>query len=141
MTFKVVEDACIGCGACDYSCPTGALSKTDSFLGLFIIDPYRCDSCGLCVDKCPVLAIVPDPEFPVCHGRGCPLSSERLSKVECNIFNERCDSCGGPLWREDEDWGCPRCDGGRKVGCPKVRMFEKYPVPDPPVGYSVLPKD
>ena len=135
MTMKVLDDVCIGCGACDYSCPNGALYKTDSFLGLFTIDPYRCDSCGDCLPKCPVVAIVPDPEWVVCHGRGCPLSSTRLGMVECNIFSAQCDGCGGPLWRNDGDaWGCPRCDAERKVGCPKVNMFDRVPVPDPMVG-------
>ncbi len=60
MTYKVLEEACIGCGACDYSCPNGALYKTDSFLGLFEIDPYRCDACADCLPKCPLDAIVLD---------------------------------------------------------------------------------
>ena len=77
MSFRVLEDVCIGCGACDYSCPTDALSKTDTFLGLFVIDPFTCDDCGICVDKCPVLAIEPDPAWPVCRGHGCPLTSKR----------------------------------------------------------------
>lgn len=132
MSFKVLDDACIGCGACEYACPNEALSKTDSFLGLFIIDPYRCDDCADCLPKCPIDAIVQDPEWVVCHGRGCPLSSNRLGMVECNIFSDRCGSCGGPQWRSGgDDWSCPRCDDHRKVGCPKIRMFEIFPVPDP----------
>ena len=125
MSFEVIEDACIGCGGCEYACPTGALTKTDSFLGLFTIDRFRCDDCGLCVPKCPVDAIVPDPEWPVCYGRGCPLSSTRLAGYQCDIWQRACPTCGGPLWRApdaaDEAWRCPRCDDGRKVGCPKIR--------------------
>jgi len=132
MAFKVVESLCIGCGACDYACTSSALAKTDSFMGLFAIDPYRCNDCSDCVPKCPEDAIVEDPDWVVCHGHGCPLSSDRLGMVECNIFADRCDSCGGPMWRNaGEAWGCPRCDAGRKVGCPKIRMFDKVPVPDP----------
>ncbi len=130
MTYKVVESLCIGCGACDYACHTGSLFKTDSFMGLFDIDPYRCDGCGDCVPKCPELAIVLDDDWVECHGRGCPLSSRILDGVECNIFSDRCACCGGPLWRMgDDQWSCPRCDQGRKVGCPKTRMFDRVPVP------------
>src|SRR5881275_2971879 len=78
MSLKVVADECIGCGGCEYACPSGALAKTDSFLGLFAIDSFRCDDCQLCIPKCPVDAIVADPEWPVCFGHGCPLSSTRL---------------------------------------------------------------
>ena len=77
MSLKVLEDVCIGCGACDFSCPTGALTKTDTFLGLFTIDPFTCNDCGQCVPKCPEQAIVADPEWPVCGGHGCPLTSKR----------------------------------------------------------------
>src|SRR5579875_3699768 len=82
LSLRVVEEACIGCGGCEYACPTGALTKADSFLGLFEIDPFLCDDCHLCVPKCPVDAIVADPEWPSCYGHGCPLSSARLAGTE-----------------------------------------------------------
>jgi NAD-dependent dihydropyrimidine dehydrogenase PreA subunit len=126
MALQVVVDACIGCGGCEFACPTGALTKTDSFLGLFAIDPYLCDDCGLCVPKCPEDAIRPDPDWSVCRGHGCPLSSDRLAGIECNVWQQTCPSCGGPLWSSTpagggREWHCPRCDDGRKVGCPKAR--------------------
>lgn len=129
MSLRVLVDACIGCGGCEYACPTGALAKTDTFLGLFAIDPYRCDDCGLCVSKCPEVAIVEDPAWPVCEGHGCPLSSQRMEGIECSKWQDTCPSCGGPLWHETAagepaGWHCPRCDEGRKVGCPKVRHLE-----------------
>ncbi len=62
MAFKVLETLCIGCGACDYACTKTALTKTESFMGLFAIDPYRCDDCADCVPKCPEDAIVVDPD-------------------------------------------------------------------------------
>lgn len=126
MSFQVLQDRCIGCGACDYSCHSDALTKTDSFLGLFVIDPFTCDDCGVCVAKCPEAAIVADPRFPVCHGHGCPLTSQRLTGVECSIWQERCPTCGTTMWREagSDESTCPKCDTGRKVSCPKTRLLE-----------------
>lgn len=125
MSFTVIEEVCIGCGACDFTCPTGALTKTDSYLGLFAIDPFTCDDCARCVPKCPVGAIVPDPAWPVCHGRGCPLTSRRLADYTCAIWQRTCPSCGATEWRAtDGDWVCSRCDLGMRVACPKVRHLE-----------------
>jgi ferredoxin len=130
MSLKVLSDVCIGCGACDYSCPTGALTKTDTFLGLFEIDPFTCDDCGRCVDKCPETAIVADATWPVCSGRGCPLSSSRLADVECSVWQETCPECGTTLWhRGQEAWACPRCSWGMKVHCPKDTHLHDQPVP------------
>ncbi len=125
MAFRVIEDACIGCGGCDFSCPTGALTKTDTFLGLFAIDPYTCDDCGLCVPKCPVYAIEPDPEWPTCHGHGCPLTSRRLTGFECALWQQRCPACNATMWRSPMgEVACPRCDLGMKVSCPKTRHLD-----------------
>jgi len=121
VSFRVLEDLCIGCGACDFSCPTGALTKTESFLGLFEIDPFTCNDCAECVPKCPVFAIVPDPAWAVCEGRGCPLTSRRLEGVECAYWQERCVECGSTLWKIDGAWTCSRCGAGMKVACPRAR--------------------
>jgi len=127
MSLQVLEDVCIGCGACDFSCPTGALTKTDSFLGLFTIDPFTCTDCGLCVPKCPENAIVADPAWPVCCGRGCPLTSKRLADVDCAFWQDRCEGCGTTMWRHADDardgWECPRCGWGMKVACPKTHQL------------------
>lgn len=131
MSLMVRQDRCIGCGACDYSCHTQALVKTDSFLGLFEIDPFTCDDCGVCVGKCPENAIVVDPAFPVCHGHGCPLTSQRLADIDCAIWQQTCPSCGTTMWRDhaagDQAWACPKCDSGRKVACPKTRLLSIQP--------------
>lgn len=126
MSFRVLEDVCIGCGACDFSCPTGALTKTDTFLGLFVIDPFTCNDCAECVPKCPVLAIEPDPAWPVCGGHGCPLTSKRLDAFECTFWQQRCPSCGTTLWASgtaDEPAQCPKCGWGMKVSCPRSRFL------------------
>jgi NAD-dependent dihydropyrimidine dehydrogenase PreA subunit/predicted RNA-binding Zn-ribbon protein involved in translation (DUF1610 family) len=126
MSYRVIQERCIGCGACDYSCHANALMKTDSFLGLFEIDPFTCDDCAVCVGKCPERAIVVDDRFPTCHGHGCPLHSTRLEGVECSIWQATCDTCGTALWREPgaDHFSCPKCDDGRKVSCPKTRLLD-----------------
>lgn len=131
MSYRVLADACIGCGGCEYACPTGALAKTDSFLGIFAIDPYTCDDCGLCVPKCPVACIEPDPAWPVCHAKGCPLSSKRLADFDCAIWQRRCPTCGDTMWSErgSDSWVCSRCDLHMKVACPKEHhLAETAPV-------------
>jgi ferredoxin len=129
MSLMVLQDRCIGCGACDYSCHSQALTKTDSFLGIFEIDPYTCDDCMACVAKCPETAIVEDPRFPVCHGHGCPLQSNRLEGTECAIWQQQCSTCGTTLWRAAgaDQFSCPKCDDGRKVSCPKTRLLQIVP--------------
>jgi ferredoxin len=131
MSLMVLQDRCIGCGACDYSCHTDALTKTDSFLGTFEINPYTCDDCGVCVGKCPESAIVADDRFPVCNGHGCPLHSNRLAGTECAVWQEQCPSCGTTLWMEPDatEFRCPKCDMQRKVSCPRTRLIELIPPP------------
>ena len=131
MSLMVRQDRCIGCGACDFSCHSGALTKMDIFLGLFEIDPYTCDDCMVCVGKCPENAIVADERFPTCHGHGCPLHSNRLADVECSIWQQTCPTSSTTLWLEPgaTEYHCPKCDAGRKVSCPKTRLLVEIPPP------------
>lgn len=123
MSYRVLADLCIGCGACDFSCHTNALHKTDSFLGLFEIDPLTCDDCAVCVAKCPEDAIRSDPAWPVCRGHGCPLSSNRLADTTCAVWQRRCPTCGTTTWSTDGlEYSCPKCDEGRKVSCPRTHL-------------------
>ncbi len=54
MPRKVVEDSCIGCGACAGECPVSAITVDD----VSHIDADTCIDCGACQGVCPVDAIV-----------------------------------------------------------------------------------
>lgn len=64
MSLKITED-CIACDACVDECPNGAIEVGDP---VYLIDPDLCTECierggePLCVQVCPVDAIVPDPD-------------------------------------------------------------------------------
>lgn len=54
MAYKITDE-CISCGACEGTCPVGAIAEGD---GKYVIDADTCISCGACADGCPVGAIV-----------------------------------------------------------------------------------
>lgn len=45
---------CIGCGACEGTCPVSAISIVD---GKAVVKEETCVECGACVSSCPVSAI------------------------------------------------------------------------------------
>lgn len=57
MAYKIVQDLCNGCAACEPECPNGAISKKG---GLFTINPDMCTECighydePQCEAVCPV---------------------------------------------------------------------------------------
>lgn len=54
MAFKIDQDQCISCGACEGTCPTQAIvPDADKFM----IVPEKCTDCGACADVCPVTCI------------------------------------------------------------------------------------
>ena len=42
---RKISDACVACGACESTCPVGAISMGD---GKFEIDEATCIDCGAC---------------------------------------------------------------------------------------------
>ena len=121
MALRVV-DTCIGCGACEVACAAGAIFQSDSFAVAYVIDPLLCNDCTDCVPVCPVDALVPDPAWAVCLGRGCPLASPRYAGWECSQGTDRCPQCGSMMWRyESSEWVCSSCrlESGRGARCPK----------------------
>ena len=55
MTYKIIADDCIACGACEPECSSGAISESN---GTYVIDAAKCEDCGSCSDVCPVGAAV-----------------------------------------------------------------------------------
>lgn len=47
----IINDECLGCGACVGACPVDAISEID---GKYSIDADACIECGACADACPV---------------------------------------------------------------------------------------
>ncbi|MGI5989292.1 MAG: DUF362 domain-containing protein [Lachnospiraceae bacterium] len=54
----VINDECIGCGACEAQCPVSAISEGEG--GKRVIDADTCIECGSCASVCPVGA--PNPQ-------------------------------------------------------------------------------
>lgn len=54
MAYKVSEDQCVNCGACEADCPVGAISEKNDKR---TIDADTCISCGSCASSCPAEAI------------------------------------------------------------------------------------
>ena len=52
----IINDDCIGCGACAGACPVECISEGD---GKYVIDADACIECSACAGTCPVAA--PNP--------------------------------------------------------------------------------
>jgi sarcosine oxidase subunit alpha len=53
----------IPCNPCESACPSGAISVGEDITALPRLDAARCTGCGLCVSRCPGLAIfLVDPD-------------------------------------------------------------------------------
>ena len=54
MAYKINEDECLACGACNAACEIGAIEFKN---GVYVIDGDSCVECGTCAENCPVDAI------------------------------------------------------------------------------------
>jgi electron transfer flavoprotein alpha subunit len=53
--IEIIQEKCVGCGACLGSCPYGAINMADN---LAVIDDDKCTLCGACVASCGFEAIL-----------------------------------------------------------------------------------
>ena len=125
MSFKVGPD-CNECGACLLACPRGAIRLAPGCEPGVRVVSLDCNDCGKCAIVCPEWALTEDPDWAVCWGRGCPMSTGRYADWTCAEGRRRCTECGNSLWKPPDaaGWVCVRCDHGRRVLCPKVRRSQ-----------------
>ncbi len=50
----VINDGCVGCGACASECPVSAISEGED---KYVIDADACLECGACAAACPTESI------------------------------------------------------------------------------------
>ena len=136
MSYTILPDGCINCGACEFCCPTEAIHPPAPLAtqpAVFWIETYRCNDCGSCTAVCVADCILLDPDTIGCEGRGCPVAVDGRGPFagrECSKLEALCDRCGHALWRSEsgDSWACVRCgrDGGARLQlCPKVLSLEK----------------
>lgn len=55
MAYVIDKEKCLSCGACEGTCPVGAISQDAD--GQYVINAEACLSCGACAAGCPAEAI------------------------------------------------------------------------------------
>ncbi|QTA37133.1 FAD-dependent oxidoreductase [Thermosipho ferrireducens] len=79
----------IPCNPCETSCPTGAITVGENINGIPHVDYDKCIGCGICVTKCPGLAIFLIQEFEKSSIVGIPYEFELPDENEKVILLDK----------------------------------------------------
>ena len=79
MAYRIIEEKCVGCGACAWVCLFKVPAAATSDKSKYTIEKEKCAGCGQCENICPNNAIEPCPDH------------RKISKVE--ILPEKCIGC------------------------------------------------
>ncbi|MEM4699857.1 MAG: 4Fe-4S dicluster domain-containing protein [Candidatus Nezhaarchaeales archaeon] len=89
------RDRCVGCGACKWVCPAGAISVADEGLKRVVrVWHGHCAFCGRCEDSCPWEGIKLSREFIIVVSK----KEEAEDRVELGLA--RCPECGSAVTTE-----------------------------------------
>jgi ferredoxin len=115
---RMNTDACVGCGACEASCPTGSITSfVDGIHRIYNYSQFRCVACGECVNVCPESAA--ELRHELGFGRifkvfqDLPIQSIELSQ---------CESCGARFAPEPQVAKLAKTEGAFMRLCPDCRL-------------------
>lgn len=124
---EIVQEKCIGCGACLAFCRFEAIQVKGSMGDgcTFHIDPAACEGCGVCVKSCPVRAIsfeecvcgewfISETDFgPMVHAR-LGIAAENSGKLVTQVRQ------AARKIAEEQGKNVVLVDGPPGIGCPVV---------------------
>ncbi len=119
---SIRQEDCVQCGQCAKLCAFGAVHEKDA---CFVVDPLRCEGCGVCVALCPQKAI----DYPESHCGDWYVSTSRFGlMVHAQLFpgEENSGRLVSVLKTEARTRAKALglhtilCDGSPGVGCPVI---------------------